>query len=95
MPGDILLDNNWDLLTKDGDFVIGESTIQHQELLILSSKGDFKENPTTCIGAPEWLKDEEVSGLLAETKKEFERDGMTVNLLEFTSDEKFNVDAHY
>ena len=42
---DIRLDDDLDLVFKDGDFAISESSIQHQKLLILSDKGEFKESP--------------------------------------------------
>lgn len=91
---DILLNTDLDLQFSNGDLVIGESTKQHQELLMLSKKGDWKENPTIGIGAPGFLKDEDYDGLLAEIKKEFERDGMVVRSVSYDN-EKLNVDAYY
>jgi hypothetical protein len=49
MANDILLDKDLDLLIKDGDFLIGESTIQEVSLILASSQGDFKNEP--LIGA--------------------------------------------
>lgn len=89
----ILIDN--DLKIADGDLVVGNSDEQHQELLIVCSKGDFKEKPTVCVGSYEFLKDEDISGLLAEIKKEFERDGLQVNALAQGADGKLMIDAHY
>lgn len=90
---DILLNSTLDAKIDNGDFVTGGSTEWHQLLLLQCSKGDFKENPTICIGAAGWLKDD-VGGLLAEVKKEFERDGMTVKKLELTNDNLI-TDASY
>jgi hypothetical protein len=91
---DILLDTDLDLEFANGDFVTGESTTQHQELLLISAKGDFKEYPTACVGAGGYLKDEDVSALLGEAKQEFEKDGMKVNSILFDND-KLLIDAHY
>jgi hypothetical protein len=94
MPKDILLDTDFDLQIADGDFVIGESTAQHQQLLLLTQKGEWKESPTVAVSAESFLKDEDETALLAEIKAQFELDGMTVNLLQY-ADGKLNIDAPY
>lgn len=91
---DFKLNTDLDLEITNGDFVVGDATSEHQELLIYSAKGDWKENPTVGVGAAGYLKDEDVNGLLGEIKKEFERDGMTVRKVEL-NDEKIQVDAGY
>lgn len=78
----------------NGDFATGEATAQHMALLLACRKGDFKENPTICVGVATWLKDTDVEGLLGEVKKEFERDGMNVKKVEL-SQGKLNIDAAY
>lgn len=91
---DLLLDNNQELDIQNGDFVIGESTLQHQDLLLMTNKGEWKENPTIAVGVLGFLKDEDESGLLAEIKTQFEKDGMRVNTLA-AEEGKLNIDAHY
>ena len=91
---DILLDEHFDLQYLNGEIVRGESTLQHQQLIIMCAKGEFKESPTSCVGAYGFLKDNDVNGFLAEVKKEFERDGMDVNGLSFL-DGVLKVDAVY
>ncbi len=91
---DILLNTDFDLLTADGDLVVGESTSQHQQLLIVSAKGDFKENPTIAVGAGGYLKDEDETGLMAEIKIEFEKDGMIVNEITINNG-NIEVNANY
>lgn len=43
---DILLDENNDIEIRNGDFVIGESTKQEIETILISFRGEFKEFPT-------------------------------------------------
>lgn len=40
---DLLLGNNFDLQMKDGDFVMGESTAQNIEQILLSAPGEFPD----------------------------------------------------
>lgn len=91
---DILLDEIGDLQITNGDLVIGTSDLQHQQLLLQTFKGEWKENPTIAVGAAGFLKDDNVQALAAEIKQEFERDGMQVKAIEVTT-EKINIDAAY
>jgi len=78
MPNDVLLDGDFDLLFVDGDLVIGESTRQHQQLLLLSEKGEIREFPTAGVGLLSWTLDNRPGDLNGEIKRQFEQDGMTV-----------------
>jgi hypothetical protein len=91
---DLLLDENLDLQIIDNDVVTGESTEQHQELLCLCNKGDFKENPLSCVGIATWLKSNDVAGCLAEIKTQFEADGMTVLNINYDG-QKITPNASY
>lgn len=42
---DFLLDDNDDLIVKDGDFVVGESLTQEVGIIIRANKGEFKQWP--------------------------------------------------
>ncbi len=75
---DFGLDDGEDLAVAGGDFMVLESTGQHQRQLLLNNKGDFKESPTLCVGAFGYLDDEQVSDLIREVSVEFARDGMDV-----------------
>lgn len=95
MPTDILLDEFFDLSLKDGDLVIGESTRQHQSLLLLCEKGEIREFPTRGVGLQSWINDDiQFGDLRAAIKREFERDGMTV-LGVRTTGTKIETDAIY
>lgn len=91
---DLLLDAGKELAFSDGDFATGESTLQHQELLIFTNKGEWKEAPTVAVGAIGFLKDEDEAGLLAEVKAQFEIDGMEVKSVTLQNS-NLNTDARY
>lgn len=91
---DIMLDSVYNLLFANGDLVVANAEQQHQQLLLDTAKGDWKENPTVGVGAATWLKDHKLNGLTAEVKKEFERDGMRVENVTVT-DGELKVNAHY
>lgn len=93
---DVLLDNNNDLRIEDGDFVTGESSQQHQELLLVTAKGEFKENPDATVGIENFINDSENDELVFEVKKCFENDGMRVDKIEFDeTNNELNYDANY
>jgi len=45
MAKDIILDEDNDLLFKNGDLVLGESEMQEVGLILQSNQGDFKQSP--------------------------------------------------
>jgi hypothetical protein len=91
---DVKLNSVLDLDIANGDLVTGEATEQHQQLLLTTVKGDWKENPTIAVGLFGFLKDNDAEGLLGEIKQEFERDGMRVDSLSFDG-QNVNVIASY
>jgi hypothetical protein len=53
---DILLNDQLDLLIENGDFVVDVADEQIQELILLASKGSFRESPLTGVGIVSYLK---------------------------------------
>lgn len=92
---DIGLTETYDLEILAGDFVTKESTAQHQQQLILNNKGDFKQNPTICVGAVEYFDDEHFNGLIRAISVEFTRDGMDVKSVRSTPAGIISSDAYY
>ncbi|MBL7779926.1 MAG: hypothetical protein JNM22_01830 [Saprospiraceae bacterium] len=91
---DILLGDTFDLAFDGGDFVTGESTRQHQQLLLLVEKGELKEFPSRGVGIASWLLDDATGNLNGQIKREYEADGMKV-LKIAGSGQTFNVEAIY
>jgi hypothetical protein len=75
---DYLLDANDDLDVSSGDFAVVESTVQHKRQLLWNNKGEFKQSPTVCVGAINFIDDESKQGITREISQQFMRDGMEV-----------------
>jgi len=94
---DIMLDENEDLLFKDGDFVIGDATLQHQRHLLKCEKGNIKSEPLTGVGIRNFLLDDEVNApeLKKEIQREFEADGMKIRKLKINELSNCEIEADY
>jgi hypothetical protein len=95
---DLLLtdgDTTDDLLITNGDFVTGESTAQHQRQLLLNDKGDFKENPTACVGIYSYIDDEGLQALARDITVAYTQDGMKVNSVQLQQNGILDIDAGY
>ncbi len=82
-------------VTSGGDFNIMESTAWHQQELILNNKGEFKENPTICVGAFDFLNDENEQDLVRAIAVNFSQDGMDVVSVGLTAAGVIVSDAFY
>ncbi len=92
---DICLDDSEDVTIQHDDFVIDESTAQHQRQLILNNKGDFKQNPTIGVGVFEYYDDEHMRDLIRAVSIEFSRDGMDVQSIRLDADGVLKSNAFY
>lgn len=95
MVQDYLLDTDFDLRIEAGDFVVGESTTQHQDLLMLLEKGELRQYPKTGVGVRTYLNDDSLGDIYQEIQRQFENDGMTVSKLVINSDGKIELVANY
>ncbi len=74
MRKDFLLFEN-DLLIKDGDFVIGESDLQHIEHIIASQRGGYKQFPLIGVGINQYINSP-IDGILRrEIQLQLQADG--------------------
>jgi len=95
-PFDILLDDNFDLQTKGGDFVLGDASLQNQQLILLSHKGEWKQNPLVGVGISNYLLDDvTIHEMHQEIQKQFSIDGMIVNGVKGKTWDSTEIDASY
>lgn len=95
---DILIDSDFDLLFENDDLVIGESTNQHTEHIVIAAKGDYKLHPLTGFNIIRFLN------APSSSKNKFEReldlqliaDGQVVNDIDVVgSFENVAIDSEY
>jgi hypothetical protein len=75
-----------DLRIANGDFVKGESTLQHQSLLTRFNKGELRQFPKTGVGIDNFLLDDEAGDVFPEIQKQFEADGMVIRDIDIEID---------
>lgn len=93
---DLLLNEDYDLATVGGDLVIGESTQQHQWLLLLLTPGELRQFPAVGVGVGEYLLDGVgYAGLNSAVKRAFEADGMKVRTIAQAKNGTLKIDAFY
>ena len=92
---DILLGEDLDLVFRNGDLVIAESTEQHQKLILLNDKGHVKQHPLTGVGIMGYVNDDNLGGLYQEIQKQFDYDGLRVDRLDIYEDGTMNIKASY
>jgi len=80
---DIILNNECDIQFFDNDVVLGVSDNQHQELLLVCYKGEFKESPLATVGIVNYLRDNNIAEMLHEVRTRFVNDGMTISRMSF------------
>lgn len=84
---DLLLDADLDLSFRGGDLDVGESTEQHQQLLLLSEPGDWRENPAVGVGIQTMLLDDAGGvAMLAAITDQLEADGQVITELTMTAE---------
>jgi hypothetical protein len=64
MGKDILFGIDGDLARKDGDFVVGESTNQHKQDILVAAPGHYRHKLTTGADIGQYLNDEIDTGAI-------------------------------
>jgi hypothetical protein len=95
MPTDYLLDGDKDLRIENGDFVKGESTLQHIDLMLRLEKGELRQYPKTGIGINTYLLNDAAGEAYQEIQKQLEADGMKVRKIQIFEDGSINIDAFF
>lgn len=91
----LLLNENMTLKILNGSLVIGDTTVQNQQMLLLADKSDFKQVPMRGVGARRFLESSQSDELAREIRLEFIADGMTIQKIEFPAEGQIKIDARY
>lgn len=90
---DILLDDDNEVRSLRGDFLIGDSDAQHVQHIFEATKGNFLEHPTIGVGITEYKNGNiSLAELTKRARMELQKDGYAVNRVSFEGDQIF-VDA--
>lgn len=94
---DFLMDDDYDCLIANGDFVVGESTSQEIQLHLKASKGNYYQHPLTGIGIDKYINASVSRADLKRTiRVDLEADNMEIVTLDVAGsgdDFEMNVDA--
>jgi hypothetical protein len=94
---DILLDDDGDLLIKDGDLVFGASDQQHINDLLICLPGHIREFPLAGIGIQKYIGApftlEIINALQKRIQLQLELDGYKVNSIIINSFTDITIDA--
>lgn len=93
---DYLIDpTTLDDLVRDGDRAIGDVTVQNQNLLLRTNKGEWKATPDVGVGLFSFIGDEGSDDLMREIRRQCVKDGMQVNNIQVSAAGKLTIDATY
>lgn len=93
---DIRINDDNTPVLKNGDFFIDDATRQNQQLILVTTKGSFKNAPVVGVSAATYLLDGiSLDEFKKEIRKQMELDGMRVNELEITGNYQISLDANY
>lgn len=90
---DILMAQSGDALCVDGDFAVGDASLEHQKDLLYANKGEYKQNPIKGVGIFDFMNAEDQGLMLREIRSQFTKDGMTVDSININ--DGINIKAHY
>ena len=90
---DILCNEDGEVICLGGDFVIGESTIQHQADILTACEGEYKQFPTCGVGLSGFLNDEDRRPLVRKIRIQLTSDKMLVSAVSFK--EVLRINATY
>lgn len=87
MNQDYLLDDNGDLLIKDGDFVVGPSDNQHIQDILQSFQGEWKQFPLTGAGILQATNTGRPQDQINNAKAQLQAGGYQLDILKIFVDE--------
>jgi hypothetical protein len=92
----ILLDENGDIMVRNGSIVVGDASLQNQYLILLAQNGEFKEHPTLGVGISDILHDDDELEWKKRIREEFAKDDLKVNKIDLDLQTgEIAIDAKY
>lgn len=91
----IILNDDLTLKVVNGSMVIGDTTYQNQQLLLLAEKSEFKYRPMRGVGTKRFLESAQPDELAREIRTEFIADKMKVNSIKIPQTGQLTIDATY
>lgn len=83
---DILLDENYNPIIENGDFMIGNDMQQRVELNLISNKGDWREFPTIGAGIRSHSHGSDPKKILREIKVALRQDNISPDVVKWTNE---------
>lgn len=83
-----------DIDLSGGDLEWIEPTEQHQRDLLIAAPGFYKEAPTVGVDSTRTLLDNDTAVYLRRIRKQFTKDGMRVQSLDYQNEE-LTIEAEY
>lgn len=92
--GDLDIDDNFDLLIKDGDFVVSPSDDHTQTIIVISSKGSFRFAPMIGVNIYTYLNSTgQADSIKRDIQQQLTLDGYRVDSINFTEDNQIQINA--
>ncbi len=83
----IQLNENGDLLIRNGSLSIGNTLYQNQYMILKAQKGELKELPFWGAGIDNIINDDDIQATQRTIREELARDGMKVKQLTIQNNE--------
>ncbi|RYF09884.1 MAG: hypothetical protein EOO42_23355 [Flavobacteriales bacterium] len=94
---DLLLDENYDIAIDGGDFIAADAEEQHQQLILVASKGSFRESPLTGVNIGRYVKarftQKQIDALKQQIRLQFQYDGYNQSFVQINSFEDIQINA--
>lgn len=94
---DLLLDDNYDIAIDGGDFVAADGEEQHQQLILVASKGSFRESPLTGVNIGQYIKtrftQKDIDRLKQQIRLQFQYDGYTQSFIQINGFDDIQINA--
>lgn len=94
VAGDLQVDDNFDLLVKDGDFVVAPSDKHSQTIIIISSKGSFRFAPMIGVDIYSYLNSTgQAEAIKRDIQEQLTLDGYRVDSIDLLENNQIKINA--